>query len=756
MNFLFYLYVSTSYVIANRTLTTGVDSFTGTAGNDTFNADVGSDGATESLTVLDTIAGGAGTDTLNYTTIGGTALAAATISGIEVINIVSDGAVTADVQNIVGVTTVKAKAVSADVDIDVKGSTTVVVTGLPEVVAITDNSTTEVLATVSITGAGNTAGDNTKTIDSTALTTLSLTDITGTANDDDADDITSDTTAALTINLNNVSIGSADILAAAATAATINTSGTEDIVVDNVDLGEALGTVTINANTTAGATKEITIGDLDIAKATKLAFTGVGNAVITAGTYTALTTFDATASTGNITLTQALDVADKYLGGSGKDTITLGATTEDITLGAGDDKVTLSSGTTNLGTTGSIEAGDGIDTLSMTSANAVTVSGTLTGATRFETKINGFEKLEVAAAAVNVAATYDLAAFDDINYVIYNGSTNDANANVQTINNFKTGGTLHVKAFADADDSTVVTLAGAAVQDADAFNIRLDVGTTAGVLAAGSITVADVETINVNTLDGQTATTDVAASKHTLTLVATSATTLNVSGNNGLTLTNTGNASITKLDASGVKADKATDTAANLKVTFSSETTSAAVTMIGGEGADTLTSKSTSTKADTLIGGAGGDTLTGGAGNDTLDGGAGADTLDGKGGANTLTGGAGTDSFVIGVATSKAVISTITDLAAGETITLAAALGNAFTSTKVSLGAGATYADYLDASCTAADTAAWFQFEGNTYLVGSSDDLSSFINGTDTVVKIAGLVDLSTSSIADDVLTYAV
>ena len=730
-----------------------MDTFTGTTSNDTFNADAS--GSDETLTILDTVTGGSGTDTLKYVTIGGTALPAATITGIEIIEIVSDGAATADVQNISGVTTVKAKAISAAVDIDVKGSTTVEVTGLPEIVAITDNSTVEVLTTVSITGAGNSSGNNTKTIDSTALTTLSLTNITGSENDDDADDITTDTVAALTLNLNKVNIVAADILAASALAATVNTSGSSNIVVDDLDLGEARGTVTINANTSAGSTVTTTIDGLDIAKATTLAITGVGNLTLTAGTYTALTTFDASASSGRITLTAALDAGDTYIGGSGVDTLaSVGATTKDLTLGAGDDKVTLS--VANLASGGTIDAGDGTDTLGMTSAHAVTASSDTTGTTRLETKISGFEKLEVASAAVNVAAVYNLAAFDDINYVVYNGSDDDTNANIQTINNFKTGGTLHVKAFADATDSTVATVAGAAVQEADTFNIRLDVGTTSGIMAAGSITVADVETINISTLDSQTAVTDVAASVHTLTLAATTATTIVVTGNNGLNLTNSSNLLVTSFDASGVVADKTTDTAANLAVTFISDTVAAAVTMTGGAGDDTLTSDSASTKADTLIGGAGNDGLTGGAGNDTLDGGAGTDTLTGNGGANTLTGGAGADSFVIGAATSKAVYSTITDLAEGDTITLASGSGDAFTATKLSLVSTATFNDYLDAACATADTAKWFQYEDNTYLVGAKTDSdSTFTNGVDTLVKITGLINLTVSTISNDVLTIA-
>ncbi|MBI3230131.1 MAG: hypothetical protein HYZ45_08160 [Burkholderiales bacterium] len=45
----------------------------------------------------------------------------------------------------------------------------------------------------------------------------------------------------------------------------------------------------------------------------------------------------------------------------------------------------------------------------------------------------------------------------------------------------------------------------------------------------------------------------------------------------------------------------------------------------------------------------------------------------------------------------------------------------------------------------------WFQFNGDTYYVQSQHDGSgvnaSFVNGTDFVVKLTGLIDLSSSTI---------
>jgi S-layer protein len=299
----------------------------------------------------------------------------------------------------------------------------------------------------------------------------------------------------------------------------------------------------------------------------------------------------------------------------------------------------------------------------------------------------------------------------------------------------------------DADDAHVLTVSGAATGTADVFNIHLK---NTSINVSDTLTVADVETINFNTADG--AATDSAAVIHTATLAATSAKTVTVTGNNGLNLTNTGNVAITSLDASGVAADSSIDTAANMAVTFVSDNVTTAVTMTGGAGNDTLTSDSASTKADTLNGGGGGDGLTGGAGADTLNGGAGADTLTGNAGADTLTGGAGNDSFVVGVSATSAIRDVIKDAAAGDTITLGAATGDTFTTAAITV-AGGTFANLLDASTATADNAAWFQFGGNTFLVGSTATGSVFTNGTDTVVELTGLLDLSNSTISNDVLT---
>jgi S-layer protein len=62
---------------------------------------------------------------------------------------------------------------------------------------------------------------------------------------------------------------------------------------------------------------------------------------------------------------------------------------------------------------------------------------------------------------------------------------------------------------------------------------------------------------------------------------------------------------------------------------------------------------------------------------------------------------------------------------------------------------------------TDTDNAAWFQFGGNTYVVQSGLDhvtttTPDFVDGTDSIIKISGLVDLSTASYNQDVGTLEI
>jgi S-layer protein len=382
-------------------------------------------------------------------------------------------------------------------------------------------------------------------------------------------------------------------------------------------------TITINSHTAKS-----TIASLVDGSATAVNIIGDAALTITAATLAATAVITST-NTAGVTIGSALATGSQFVGGDGDDTVTLTAGfTKALATGAGDDTIVY---TGAAGTGGSIDAGAGTDTIVMSGAVAAAASASAL----FNAKTSNFESIlltDGAAIAVN------LAGLGGVSSLSSQGATG-----VITVSSFVSGGTLNLIGAGTGDLTLVI--ANAALT-ADSVNVNL-VNSTAAANAYGTVTAADVETVNIATVDTG-ASTSAAATIDTATLVATGATSVVVAGTNGLTLTNAGNVKITSFDASGVAGDSAAtvDTAANLAVTFASAnvTATASVTIKGGAGNDTLTGNAAK---DSIYGNAGIDTIDGGAGVDVLDGGAGNDSITGGTGVDTMTGGAGVDTFVI-------------------------------------------------------------------------------------------------------------
>jgi len=318
---------------------------------------------------------------------------------------------------------------------------------------------------------------------------------------------------------------------------------------------------------------------------------------------------------------------------------------------------------------------------------------------------------------------------------------------ILSLTNMASGGTLEIT----GNGAFSVGVKDAATGTADVVNLLLK---STAALAAGSVTAASVETVNITTNDSQT--TGLSPQQDSLTLVATAAKSIVVTGNAGLNLTNTGNTKVTSFDASAVTLAGDTSTSALLAA---AETAASVV----------FTSANTTASATvTIKGGAGDDILTGNAGSDVITGGAGDDTLTGAAGQDTLTGGAGKDTFVqTTVSTSGVSYDTITDFAAGDIIQFSTNVLNADASASVAgvqLGSALTgldasiavFQDYLDAAANkGAGIVSWFQFGGNTYVVQDISGATTFQTGTDNVVKLTGAIDLAASTIATDKLTLA-
>lgn len=575
------------------------------------------------------------------------------------------------------------------------------------VVTIDDNATAASVTTVTVdgyAGASSIGGTNA----TTKLATLNLANAAASSAM-----VVADTAETVALSLTDMALKAADGAEAGVTFTaapkTLNITNSGD---NNVDL-----TAVVTETMTVAGSGTLNIADVDLAALKSLTVSGEAGVTMSGSESNTLTSVSTAATTGTVTATIDGSKAT-YTGGAGVDKVTVAtatALTKAIALGAGDDTMTF--GAAVATSTTKIDGGEGTDTLSMTVANAAALDGSA------QVVYQNFERLTLSdvysggTADTQETATINLANLGLASYVTTSGTLIDASdrageSDILVLDKLAANATVVLT----ADGLITATLADA-TGTADVINIAMS---SDGATAGGNFTAAGVETVNISVddkfVDADEDGKDDTNAADTLTLVATSAKTVNISGSADLNLTNTGNTKITVLNAA--------DMTGNL--TFVSANNASAATITGGAGDDTLTG---AFSGDVLVGGAGKDTLT-----------AGADLA-------TLTGGAGNDTFVMNTATTVNGYATITDLSAGDVINTAA---TSFVAAKVSLADTAVFQDYANAAVNnaAASAATWFQYGGNTYLVvdDAGAATTSFTNGTDQIIKITGLVDLSTAA----------
>ncbi|CAB1371014.1 conserved protein of unknown function [Denitratisoma oestradiolicum] len=523
-----------------------------------------------------------------------------------------------------------------------------------------------------------------------------------------------------------------------------------------------------------------------------------------------ITSINTSATTGTVTATVNPGTATYTGGAGVDNvtTVTTTTPTKAISLGGGDDKLTLASGTT--ASTSTLSGGDGTDTLVMVAADAATATASATfeaqidgfeklsvgavtatqsktvnlanlddisyvisaggpgtaqvdkidlGVTtaeagdKFTVTINGYSVsytttaadttttliaagiisainndailgnmvtaaagaagiLNITSDSAGIALTTTTSVVDanTIDAVATKGAvTGNTAAGALTLSNVANAATLMLTGTGDS----TVTLTDA-TGSSDSLNIILSGDAT---VTGGKVTAASIESINITADDsGTTINAD-----HTLTLVATSATTLTIDGDADLILFNTGNTALKTINAGSMTGALTVQAAGTV-----------AETITGGSGADTLKA-STGTVADVLIGGAG------------------ADHLYSNAGLATLTGGTGNDWFhILTASTNVNTYATITDASKGDLIAFSDVVGTTetFAASALTLADTAVFQDYANAAINNTNTGdvTWFAFGGNTYIVENISNGASFTNGTDLIVKLTGVVDLSTAS----------
>jgi S-layer protein len=578
-------------------------------------------------------------------------------------------------------------------------------------VTITDSNATSASDTItSVTLAEYGAA----TISSTVLTNLTLNGTSG-AN-----------TTPGTVTLNQTTADKST----PATALTVNLVGGS---VGTIGGTQANAYSTVEFNTTAAST----VGAVSFAKATAINFTGTAGVTVTTPTDIAATKTIANNGSSDVTLSFTLAETVLYTGGAGKDAITVGATKQAITTGAGDDTVTI--GASALGLGGSIDGGDGNDTLVMSMGNATTASATAT----FETSIAGFERLSISDAP-NSPNEIKLNNLDDINYVAIAGV--DA-GDTLTLSGASSGFTL----VANSGAAGIVAVQLANNGTADVANVAI--AADGGQNIAG-LDLSGFETINFTTIETAVNAAASGTDTHSVTLTAASATTIVASGSAGLGL-GAGfiGTALTRLDASAVTAGPVTYTTAAL---------AGAATLLGGAGGDALDASSAAASVS-IDGGAGNDTITGpsgfastlvgGSGNDILKGGAAADVIDGGTGVDRLdatleeqAGSGTTDGVVVNLSDAVITQSTVFSVI-GKYLSASAPTVAANTSTYVFHNESTTNAVVVDTLSNIEDVTGT---NGADYLVGSAVANSlSGLGGDDALVAGEGADTLSGGAGAD-------
>jgi S-layer protein len=578
-------------VNTTSTLTAGIDSVTGGAGDDIINAGLTAAGQ-QTLTALDSLKGGDGTDTMAVV--------------------------------------LKSNATPASDSVEVYTVTATVASAL------------SMLGSTGVTSITNTGSSATLTVSNVALgTALTLgntaqggtfnyaaADVAGTA-DSATIDISSVTGGAMTVGagvetLTLNSVGTANTLGSLSSGATtLNITGDQNMTIT----GNATAT-TIDAS---AATGKITVTS-DNTKAVSIT-TGSGVDAVTMTGSNALTdTVSLGAGNDKVTFTANLADADIVDGGEGTDTVvglsanivalTSDATTSNLT---NFEAIQVSNSLGGALDVSSVQE-DGITTVTLASAttNILSADRTVTG--------------EAGALTVNLGKS---AAGNTIGLgnalTVHDGADNAGTTDTATINNTAINSTTGANVALNDDIvstgyENIVFNAGAGsgntVQAMPSITVNAD-----AAASATSLTIKGSNSVNISTGAVSNTTGVFTIDASLLNAQAAGTTTLDV---NAVT---TGTAGTITLTGSG--GDDL------IGVSAASPLSASASTVNAGGGKDTIF---TGAGNDTVNGGAGKDAINTGAGNDTVDAGADDDTIDFSGNftiKDSVDGGDGTDTLKV-------------------------------------------------------------------------------------------------------------
>ena len=419
------------------TLTTNAETFTGTSFADTFNGDI------TTMNVSDVITGGDGIDTLNFTGTTNVALPAASITGVEIINVR------------------QTTLALANTDLSlVSGETTVNLDRSNQAATFTNMASGGAYGVIGNASVSNTGA---LAIGYVAAATASILNFSGGTLGAQAVTLTGTGLLSQTIN----STGAANVTgaftgAATATSTTINaTTG-----------------LTTGASTNLGATVTVT---------------GAGAVNLSANALEAgVTTFNASTNTGGVTVALGTLVTQTVTGSAGADTITSGAvlTTGSVNAGDGTDVLVIGANVAHVNTTSLAAKYTNFETLRM--------SGTLDMAL-----ISGITAVQVT----NAATLTNLSATQAANIQIRTNNadgTGDAQSFALAT---ATGNsdTLSLTMGTGSTTSSATDIAALTVTGFEILNIATNAGPTSTAGAGGALdrttTVASLTGATLNTIN---------------------------------------------------------------------------------------------------------------------------------------------------------------------------------------------------------------------------------------------------------------
>jgi hypothetical protein len=415
---------------------------------------------------------------------------------------------------------------------------------------------------------------------------------------------------ALTLNASAKSGGAVDLNAAK--VVTLNINAADDLsVADGGGASAKLRTVNIDSQTADKTVTLTTLTPTPTAAATDavvINVKGAGKATISidtdfdtqSATNADTVTVNAATNTGGVSFTTSAKAANKVTGGTGNDSVTLGAALDKddvIALGDGtaDALVTTATYTTAAGTVADLYYSDSIATADLP-------------------VISGVEVARINIAGTAAANTISAKSATFASTVEFNAATAattgaDVDNNNLTISNLKAGQTVKFGSNLLIDDSTItLEVIDASTNTADVLQITTDGLNATATATFEGFTAANIETVSVDLASTNKDNTTITAGTLTfanataVTLTGSKITTATVDAKDGATID--ASAMTGTLDLTAATADKYTIKGSSTKATkfIMSTGLDKDDTIVGGAATtDSLTATVTSLTATTGV-----------------------------------------------------------------------------------------------------------------------------------------------------------